>query len=72
MYLPEALLAALPPDVAVYSRTGTVGAIHRRVDGVDVYVYLLVNTWPETEGVEVRFRDGRALAERWWTGSGAG
>jgi len=61
--LPEALLAALPQDVAVAPRTGAVGAIHRRIDGVDVYV--LANTGADTERVEARFRDGRAVAERW-------
>jgi hypothetical protein len=61
--LPDALLAALAPDVAVSPRTGAVGAIHRRIDGADVYV--LANTGAETERVEVRFRDGRAVAERW-------
>jgi hypothetical protein len=61
--LAEALLATFPPDVAVTPRSGAVGAVHRRLGTADVY--LVANTGPETERVDVRLRDQRTTVERW-------
>jgi alpha-L-rhamnosidase len=61
--LRTALRAGPAPDVAVEPQLGGVGAIHRRLEGADVY--LVANTGRHTERVEVSLRDVRAVVERW-------
>jgi hypothetical protein len=61
--LPAALLSALPPDVSVTPREGVIGAVHRHLDGADVY--LVANTGARTERFDVTLRGARTTLERW-------
>jgi hypothetical protein len=61
--LAAALLGVLPPDVTVSPRDGAIGAVHRRLEGADVY--FVANTGARTERCEVLLREGRTVVERW-------
>lgn len=61
--LHQALAETIAPDVGLHPNSGDIGAVHRRLPGVDLYC--LINTGPYERRFEVTPRDRRSHYQLW-------
>jgi hypothetical protein len=61
--LPAALASRLPPDLVLDPPNPSIGFVHRRIDGGDIY--FIANTSNRTVRATAHFRAANAAAEAW-------
>jgi lysophospholipase L1-like esterase len=67
--LAEALHKALPPDIDATGQISNLGFIHRKLDGMDLYV--VVNSSNQPVNGSIKFRAAHAFIESWNPDGGA-